>query len=518
MFSELTRSLTLGGLALAFSLLPMAPGAAADEAAVEKTARALPDDILRQFSNGKGAFLKRISQQLFSIAPDGVVTRDALDLMMKQTVAAARARIIAELLTHDLDGDGALSVDEIGRIQSGGAAQKRLRPRLAVYLLQDDTDGDGALSFAEILALASKDVKRQRLGRVATQGEMFMAFDVNGDGMVDLAEIDRVADAAIRLKLTPRRTRTDTRTGRACVLPKVPTGVETVLVSAYEGAALSNIAIAGHDRATHVAKLTIEKGEAPLFLVVGAHTSTIWHLQGATDRIWKIAVQSHRNAGAGVAGLAKDKVIFIEEPICFNRFKSAGDGMARIAKSTISAATGKPVNAVLAAYSVGEMTVPSGTAHNTDIGGAPYRTPLDITAGGKTYRLSAAGMAVIGEDGTAAALPKDRRTIRALMRFHPNGVRTLDPASVVANGPVNIYDVLPGEAGLLQLLADGALTVTSDGYYLINAAISHFPAGLAGAHSVRFILGKGVPLPGGKPGHSSVIDEATGECRIGRCR
>ena len=37
------------------------------------------------------------------------------------------------------------------------------------------------------------------------------------------------------------------------------------------------------------------------------------------------------------------------------------------------------------------------------------------------------------------------------------------------------------------------------------------PAGLNGAHSVRFILAKGVPMPDGRPGHSTVISEETGQ-------
>jgi len=33
---------------------------------------------------------------------------------------------------------------------------------------------------------------------------------------------------------------------------------------------------------------------------------------------------------------------------------------------------------------------------------------------------------------------------------------------------------------------------------------------LYGAHSVTFVLGTGVPMPAGTPGHSCVVSEATG--------
>lgn len=45
---------------------------------------------------------------------------------------------------------------------------------------------------------------------------------------------------------------------------------------------------------------------------------------------------------------------------------------------------------------------------------------------------------------------------------------------------------------------------------MINKKI-RFPAGLAGAHSVKFLLLRGVPKPDGNPGHSTVISEETGE-------
>ncbi len=42
-----------------------------------------------------------------------------------------------------------------------------------------------------------------------------------------------------------------------------------------------------------------------------------------------------------------------------------------------------------------------------------------------------------------------------------------------------------------------------------------FPAGLSGGHSVAFILGKGVPMPEGSPGHSRVVSEETGQIIAG---
>lgn len=72
------------------------------------------------------------------------------------------------------------------------------------------------------------------------------------------------------------------------------------------------------------------------------------------------------------------------------------------------------------------------------------------------------------------------------------------------------YEVLPQEEGLAQLLEAGALTVNRRGEYLIHRKI-RFPADMRGAHSEKFLLLRGVPVPDGGPGHSKVVSEETGE-------
>jgi hypothetical protein len=86
----------------------------------------------------------------------------------------------------------------------------------------------------------------------------------------------------------------------------------------------------------------------------------------------------------------------------------------------------------------------------------------------------------------------------------------LDPKRVVAGVAAERYGVLPQEAGLIQLLKSGALTQNRDGDYLIKQKI-RFPAELSGAHSVKFLLLRGVPMPDGDPNHCEVISEETGE-------
>ena len=81
---------------------------------------------------------------------------------------------------------------------------------------------------------------------------------------------------------------------------------------------------------------------------------------------------------------------------------------------------------------------------------------------------------------------------RAARRFGTHRVRAVRPSEVVG-GRAQTYDVLPQEAGLLQLTEAGAIRRDpARGYWEMSfrvvRPIARFPAGLAGAHSVSFIL------------------------------
>jgi hypothetical protein len=92
----------------------------------------------------------------------------------------------------------------------------------------------------------------------------------------------------------------------------------------------------------------------------------------------------------------------------------------------------------------------------------------------------------------------------------------IDPATVVAAAPAVAYEVLPQQAGLSQLLRAGVLKRQGDSY-LVLRPMPRLPAGLYGAHSVQFVLGPGVPMPPGNPGHSSIRDENR-RCLTRLCR
>jgi hypothetical protein len=99
------------------------------------------------------------------------------------------------------------------------------------------------------------------------------------------------------------------------------------------------------------------------------------------------------------------------------------------------------------------------------------------------------------------------RSVRGdLLTFYPGGLMRIDAAAVIGGQAVASYEVLPQQAGLLQLLIDGALVRNERDDFVVTRQ-TRFPAGLAGSHAVRFIVPKSVPRPAGDPGHSKVTME-----------
>jgi hypothetical protein len=118
-----------------------------------------------------------------------------------------------------------------------------------------------------------------------------------------------------------------------------------------------------------------------------------------------------------------------------------------------------------------------------------------------------AGSFEVGGNGVSA----DGRSFKHMLeRFNPGGIFQIDASEVVSDTKVETYQVLPQEAGLIQLIHEGALVADGSQSFQIVKKI-RYPAGLYGAHRVKFVLRKGVPQPDGNPGHSCVFSEELGE-------
>lgn len=407
-------------------------------------------------------------------------------------------RLIADASRLDLDRDGTISAAEVKREAEARGEEAARHLNLSQLVPLDlDADGDGFVSRAEFESAAKRE---------------FARADQDGDGRVSAAELT----AFQRLAAEARRAETQAaqeRTRRAqleamvrtCQVDKPPPGAKLVLLGGYEGRTLSNVSIGGEDREVSVANVEVAPGDEPLFLVATSHDAMVWRLTGATERV--VGFLAHSTAGdmtsqqprVGVSGLAKERVRFTNRSGCLPYFTDRDYGQGVL---PIEMLFGKRPDETVGVQGIHTIRVPD-ARHET-------ATPAAL-----------AGVALPGE-GAAAPVWRD------MERFYPAGLARIDPAGVVSPLAVKRFEILPQQAGLAQLVEEGALkivgtsrsvtvppgggpAVTSERptAFLI-ARKMRFPAGLTGAHAVRFILARGIDMPEGDPGQSCVIAEDDG--------
>ena len=475
----------------------------------------VPNDVRRNVQRDPDRFLTTAIETLYKYNPSGTVTQGDVTRVDRANDARTRASNLVAFLSFDLNGDGFVTPEEAD--ETKGVRSPRERATLDTAFLKSDADGDKTLTVSEMTAyLESDGTKRTR--RRSNQPDPMM-FDINGDAIVTtkevveaigkIAEMPVLSDAEIRAQALAEQ-RGESALG--CVLPAASAKAEVVVVSGYEGGGVSTVAVGGLDRETSVGTLNIEPGTSPLYIFATALDPIVWKLEGATERVEKFVVQPTRtkdHAGAAVAGLPAGKVAFVPPMACGSFVTNSKDAKTAVLKAKVSVALDRSVSALVANYHISQLGVPSGT--KPEKGSRPSGHGMVVETGGSTYLLSG-GKPVLLDSGKGSSAARD------LDRYYTDGIIQIDLKSLVSPSPVEAYDVLPQQAGLIQLLSDGSLKVTPDGYYAIEKDIPRFPAGLNGGHSVKFLLRKGVKMPGGSAGHSTVLDEATGECIGVTCR
>ncbi|MCK1638174.1 hypothetical protein IVA95_11330 [Bradyrhizobium sp. 157] len=453
--------------------------------------------------------------QRTDVNADTVVSNADLEYYRLDAAASVRARAIGELLRYDLDGDRVVTRAEVVQAETKRirfeTRQDPRRPKVELSILQQidraaddrmraDLNKDGRIDWHEMLAFAKQTPIYDLPEYESTYG-MIMSFDEDGNGAVTIEELDRAAERVFHLidvdkdgtfskteietfgrgigpvvnlddslmKAAEKRAREqEAKKKRDCALPPASDAATILLLDAYGADALSTATIGSQWITTETGSVDIEPGTGPLYIVIASYRPVIWRLSGAVDRVERLVLagestgpnQSVREETPliGATGVPPERIVFLGQPGCM----------------TYHAGPSVP----------GSEAAPEAVRRETG------RTAVVI----KPRKQNAAN---------AAALPDELR------RFHPEGIVEVDPRTVVASKPVERYDVMPQEAGLIQLERDGAITRNSQGEFLVHKKI-RFPAGLHGAHLVRFRIQKDTSMPEGDPGHSCVIVEETG--------
>lgn len=494
--------------------------------------------LIKSLTANPDRYKRNITQGFDRLQIDNEVRNAQIEDIMKQQLAAQRGQMIGAILAGDLDNDGELTANELlslaikpgvqiyfGRGRSGFNSGK-------LPVAQGDRNGDGIFSADEIRRFADLFVD---MDTAINNNAVFslMAFDSNRDGVLTRSELDIELAS---FNLAPAKSGLDSEQAKPVIAnnrPKpdiserrkvqqrlrdeeceadlaIPVNAEIVLLSGYEGTALATATVTDQTRDTEVTQVIIEAGDRPLFIIAGTYTDMIWSLEGATDRVSGFVARKARHSagpGAGVMGLPAQKVGFIPSA-CMRYFKTEKSQGGILAKSLFERIYDRPVETVVASYKLDSVMLPSGVMRGAD------RRMARL----KAEKKNGAMRTQVTKDLSLSA--RDNYVVHQktmLYRFFDDGIAYVDPDAVVSPSPLSEYEIYPDHAGIAQLIESGHLEQLERETYYIKKTFAYFPAGLGGAHSVKFILGKGVERPGGSPGHSALIEEATGRCTGARC-
>lgn len=425
-----------------------------------------------------------------SVAKDSQATRPSPEARDAKVAAQ-----VEELMKADRDGDGRISTDEARAmvVEKGGDRPVSITsPALTQRLLTLDGDGDGRLSSAEFEAAANR---------------ILTALDADGDGVIStdertavlapLKERERVQKEAEARQNEQDRQRAAMAT---CGLPAAAADEDVALYGTYHGGALSDTAIGPRDIRFSVGRITIEPGASPLYLVLTSYDPMIWQFGGAVDRLRRVVVAPMMGGATplgATVGVNPKVVVYPTRTDCLGGYYDGNETRGVLVARRVEWATGKRP-AVL---------------------GFQYMT-VHLSAPSMSHSMKAAYFGAVRPEGTPASGP----VWREFLEYSPGGLIRVDPAKLDANHPTHRLAVLPQAAGIAQLIEEGLLepvTGNLEGGRMPNAfriiGKMTFPYGLNGAHSTRFILKRGVPMPDGDPGHSCVVPEDPSLPTRGHC-
>ncbi len=540
-FISLASSLALAGVVAAALTGParsQQPGAAS----------AVQQILLPRLQQGTTLekYLESLRNEFFQVDADvdGQITQRDVDLHALMEGIHARNNALTMTMRYDLDGDGFVTEDEIRRgmtyelrsqfgVLAFNRSNKPLLPQndglskqidaTVRNIMGLDTDKDGKVSMAEGAKLGAAG----RHGGQSARARQFLSLEGASDGALTLAEYQAAAEVVFRQvdldkdgaitqqELMDYRTRAE-RVG--CEMPAASEKARVVLLSSYETEALSSVTLGSQDNVLHAGRIVVEPGSEPLYIVVATYGPTIWQLSGATDRVERLVMTSSRtgpnsadvNQGTlvGATGIAKERVSFFSKSNCLTYFNETPTSASLQTVAAVRNGTGKSPETVSAKYSVSGFKVPSGAVETL--------REKNGNGGGLVIEKTQGTLKIIGNASNVIVQSGPSRAKDELYRFSPGGVIEIDPKTVVAAQPAANYQVLPQQAGLVQLLASGVLKQNSIGEYIVREK-TRFPAGLYGAHSATFLVMRGTPYPEGDPGHSCVVMEESGE-KKGSCR
>ena len=401
----------------------------------------------------------------------GGVSENDYTLAKQLMIAQHRSGAISRWTAMDLNGDGSVTTAELKvfftrqarrQFKSDGVeialSESQVQEAVSKQIdaaLKDDSNGDGSVSLTEATAAADVDYE-PRIQRpiplsadenndgIVSRKEYedgldraFASVDTDGDGMFSEDEIKalrkKMAEVARLIAISKRMGELK----QTCGLPEVPDAAELITIGVKRSDTLSSVSLGGDHYFVMVADVAVEPGPQPIYVLLQAYGPVIWRFTGATERVIEVVVtagmRSEKSAIAGVIGIPKDRVLFPDSFECVpNLTTKVGTKPGEETAMTMRALYGREADVLIRKEIVRLVNIPSGD--------------FDDQA-----RLS--GTANIPMDGPGAPFWEQA------MAASPGGLVMIEPSAVVSPVPAKNYEVLPGPAGLAQLMDEGAIEV-----------------------------------------------------------
>jgi hypothetical protein len=299
------------------------------------------------------------------------------------------------------------------------------------------------------------------------------------------------------------------------MLPKASDAAIAMVVGSAGADALSSTTLGSQDIPTEAGNVIIENGDGPLYIVIVATRPVIWRITGAVSRIERLILSSFHPyapqipaevlvsiAGktvsiAGETGVAAGKVTFMSNPECLGVILDGINAVEK-ASSAVLQYTGKTPSIITVPRS-SAIFLPSGRVN-----------PLDNREAIRKLREKTPNLS--SRDPASVTAHIKAYISYYLVAAYPAGVVDIDPSVVVSNRPAERYEVLPRQAGLLQLMEAGSLLATERGDFEIRRKLR-----LPVESGANFLLLRGVPKPDGDLKRYCLMDEETGEQLGPRC-
>lgn len=456
-------------LAAAFEISGIAPVAAqktetpVDAEVIER--RQIILDETRS-NDTTGTVRARLLLKLASSDLDGIpgFSAEDLDILVQVRVAQQRSKEIASMLRYDLDGDFVVTGDELelsgfasinerfGRTLQGiiPNAEQRVEgtKQFVARALEADANGDGRLTLDDLDQ--RMEAAEDRIRTSQRQLGVPWAFDVNVDGRITEPEMRRDVDAnlawidadangvivkseidAARAEI--RKTVSSTRRlqvkPRGCQLPAIPKDAKILVLAGDGGTGLTDLLFENSQGLpVTLAEVDVPTGDAPLVILASFRNPTILRIDGAADRVSHV-VGLARPVGA--LGAESAKSVQTNCPIGFLGIRIKEQGEAGLRSQFARLLRGRDFDLIEKQF-IGRVEFVTG-ANNT----------RNLLSGHDTPEVEG-----------------DARLVRdTLLRFSPGGFHIVDPRAVQSMTAVQTRTEWPLEAGLLQLIAEGAIKV-----------------------------------------------------------